>query len=67
MDESSAEQQVCVSASITFVVRENWAYPPSASGSYRREGGSETKYGWISSFKILDYSTFCLNNGGTVL
>ena len=38
MDESSAEQQVCVSALITFVVRKNWAYPPSASGSYRREG-----------------------------
>ena len=65
------EQQVCVSASITFIVRKNWAYSPSASGSYRREGGSETKYGWISEvFKILDnlnYSTFCLNNGGAVL
>ena len=45
------EQQVCVSALITFVVRKNWAYPPSDSGSYWREGGkeggSETKYGWI--------------------
>ena len=41
VDESSAEQQVCVSASITFVVRKNWAYPPSASGSYRKEGGRE--------------------------
>ena len=55
------EQQVCVSASITFVVRKNWAYPSSASGSYRREGGkegrreggSETKYGWIS--KVLKF------------
>ena len=51
VDESSAEQQVCVSASIIFVVRKNWAYPPSASRSYRRKGGSETKYGWIS--KVL--------------
>ena len=51
VDESSAEQQVCVSTSITFVVRKNWAYPPSASGSYRKEGGSEMKNEWIS--KVL--------------
>ena len=61
MDESSAGQQVYVSASITFVVRKNWAYPPSDSGSYRREGGREGDKIWVDfkSFKILElYNVF---------
>ena len=66
------EQQACVSTSITLVVRKNWAYPASASRSVLQEGGRE--YDEIrvdfKSFKILEnlnYSMFCLNNGGAVL
>ena len=74
-DESSSEQQVRELADYTLTVRKNWSPRPSATGSYRREGGrkggSETKYGLILKvFKILEnlnYSMFCLNNGGTVL
>ena len=46
VDESSAEQQICGSASITFVVTKNWAYPPSASGSYWRQGGRRNTVGF---------------------
>ena len=47
LDESSSEQQVRESADYTLIVRKNWSSRPSATGSYRREGGSETKYGLI--------------------
>ena len=40
VDESSAEQQVYVSASVTFVVRKNWSPRPSATGSYSRQASS---------------------------
>ena len=42
---------MCVSESIFCIVRKNWPYPPTTSGSYGREGGRQTKYGWISNFK----------------
>ena len=29
--------QICNSMSMFFTVRKNWAYPPSVSGSYRKE------------------------------
>ena len=56
LDESSSEQQVCESVDYTLIVRKNWSPRPSATGSYRREGGSETKYGLI--FKVLKFELF---------
>ena len=56
LDESSSEQQVCESADYTLIVRKNWSPRPSATGSYRREGGSETKYGLI--LKVLRFELF---------
>ena len=57
MDESCLEQQICESADYTLIVRKNWSPRPSATGSYRREGGreegSETKYGLI--LKVLRF------------
>ena len=53
LDESSSEQQVRESADYTLIVRKNWSPRPSAIGSYRREGGSETKYGLI--LKVLRF------------
>ena len=44
LDESSSEQQVHESADYTLIVRKNWSPRPSATGSYRREGGSETNF-----------------------
>ena len=41
LDESSSEQQVCELADYTLIVRKNWSPKPSATGSYRREGGRE--------------------------
>ena len=38
LDESSSEQQVRELADYTLIVRKNWAYPPSVSRSYRKEG-----------------------------
>ena len=59
MDKSLSEQHVCISTSIFCIVRKNWPYPPTASGSYGREAGWETghqmKYGYI--LKILKFST----------
>ena len=58
MDESSSEQQVRELADYTLSVRKNWSPRPSATGSYRREGGreggSEMKYGLISKVMILE-------------
>ena len=54
VDESSAEQQVCISASITFVVRKTGPILLVLVGlTGGREEGSETKYGWIS--KVLKF------------
>ena len=53
LDESSSEQQVRESADYTLIVRKNWSPRPNATGSYRREGGSEMKYGLIS--KVLRF------------
>ena len=36
VDKSLSEQQICGSASISFVVRKYWTYPPTASGCYSR-------------------------------
>ena len=36
VDKCSSKQQICDKASIFFMVRKNWAYPPTASGSYGR-------------------------------
>ena len=36
MDKSYSEQQICVSASIFCIVRKNWPYRPTISGSYSR-------------------------------
>ena len=41
MDKSYLEQQLCVSEPIFCIVRKNWPYPPTASGSYGREAGRE--------------------------
>ena len=52
MDESSAEQQVCVSTSITFVVRKTGPILLVLVGlTGGREGVSEAKYGFI--LKVL--------------
>ena len=73
MDESSAEQQVCVSASITFVVRKTGPILLVLVGlTGGREVGRKRDKIWVDfkSFKILEnlnYSKFCLNNGGAVL
>ena len=37
VDESSVEQHICGSTSITSIVREKCTYPPSASGCYGRQ------------------------------
>ena len=59
MDKSLSEQQISVSALIFCIVRKNWPYPPTASGSYGRQGGRQagrqTKYGWVLEF--LKFST----------
>ena len=36
VDKCSSKQQICDNESIFFMVRKNWAYPPTASGSYGR-------------------------------
>ena len=36
VDKCSPKQQICDNASIFFMVRKNWAYTPTASGSYGR-------------------------------
>ena len=36
VDKCSSKQHTCDNASIFFMVRKNWAYPPTASGSYGR-------------------------------
>ena len=62
MDESSAEQQVCVSVSITFVVRKTGPILLVLVGltGGGRKGGSEMKYGWIS--KVLKSRKFEIFN-----
>ena len=47
VDKCSPKQQICDNASISFMVIINWAYPPTASGSYGRLSGCQTKSGWI--------------------
>ena len=39
VDKCSPKQQICDNASIFFMVRKNWAYTPTASGSYGRLAG----------------------------
>ena len=39
VDKCSPKQQICDNASISFMVRKNWAYTPTASGSYGRLAG----------------------------
>ena len=39
VDKCSPKQQICDNASISFMVRKNWAYTPTASGSYSRLSG----------------------------
>ena len=36
VDKCSPKQQICDNVSIFFMVRKNWAYTPTASGSYGR-------------------------------
>ena len=36
VDKCSPKQQICDNALISFMVRKNWAYTPTASGSYGR-------------------------------
>ena len=39
-------QQICIlSVSIFCIVRKNWLYPPTASGSYSRQAGGRVG-GW---------------------
>ena len=48
------EQQICVSALIFCIVRKNWPYSSTASGSYGRQAGRQadwqTKYWWTLNF-----------------
>ena len=53
LDKSCSEQHIRESADYTLIVRKNWSPRPSATGSYRREEGSETKYGLI--LKVLRF------------
>ena len=41
-EKSLSEQQTCVRALIFYIVRKNWPYPPTTSGSYGREVGKQT-------------------------
>ena len=55
VDKCSPKQQICDNVSISFMVRKNWAYTPTANGSYGRLAGCkagrlagcQTKSGWI--------------------
>ena len=39
MDKSQSEEQICVSVSIFCIVRKNWPYYPTTTGSYGRYAG----------------------------
>ena len=45
--------QICDSTLITFIVRINWAYPTSASGSYSRQADELQVDFKIELFKVL--------------
>ena len=47
---ANSEWHICVSVSIFRIVRKNWHYPPTTSGTYSRQTGRQTKYGWDSKF-----------------
>ena len=55
IDKSSLEQLIHGSTLTLFIVRNNWAYPPSASGSCRRLGRRQANEIWVDfkTFKIL--------------
>ena len=55
MDKSQLNQQVCGNMLISCIVRKNWPYPPSTTGSYSRQAGQQMKYWWI--LKFLKFST----------
>ena len=50
LDKPSSEQQFRKSDVITFVVWKIWSHTPSATGSYGRQAGRQTKYRQISIF-----------------
>ena len=54
-----SEQQICGSLSIHFVVRTNWAHPPSASGHWGRQMNAGERR--------LNYSSFPSFDNGSVL
>ena len=56
MDKSLSEQQIHVSASIFCIGRKNWPYPPTASGSYGTEGGTEA--GRLADEMWVGFETF---------
>ena len=47
VDKWSPKQQICDNVSIFFMMRKNWAYTPTARGSYGKLAGSQMKSGWI--------------------
>ena len=72
VDEYSSEQQIRESANYTLSVRKNWSPRPSATGSYGRQAGRETKSSSRSRFlKFPSEQTWkhqaCLNEDITFL
>ena len=49
---SLSEQQICGSASIFCIMSKNWAYAPTASGSYGRLAG------WLADEMRVDFKIF---------
>ena len=63
LDKSLSEQQICGNMSISFIMRQNWACPPTAIMSYGWQAGRQADEMWIDFefFKIpcrLNYSDF---------
>ena len=51
VDKCSSKQHICDNVSIFFMVSKNWAYPPTASGSYGRlaRAGRLSDEMWVDS------------------
>ena len=56
VDESLSEQHICGRASIFCIVRKNWAYAPTTSGSYSRQAGWLA--GWLADEMWVDFKIF---------
>ena len=49
---------ICVNKSIFCIVRKNWPYPPTASGSYGREASRRNTGGFLSVKASLQVKLF---------